>query len=91
MQIRNFLVKSQKVPFGFSHFKTSLRESVFKYQTVLTKMLSLCRTVRAKAKAQKFFCKKQFWDEGCCKLAAASAVGTVTQGAIAPPSDFDRN
>ena len=35
-------------------------------------------------RAQSFFCKKQFWDEGCCKLAAASAVGIVTQGAIAP-------
>ena len=87
--MRNFFVKSPKVHLD-SVILTSLRESVFKNQTVVTKMLSLCRTVRAKAKAQKFFCKKQFWDEGCCKLAAASAVGIVTQGAIAP-SDFDRN
>ena len=56
----------------------------FKNQTVLSKMSPLCRTERAKAKSSKFFCKKQFWDEGCCKLAAASAVGIVTQGAISP-------
>lgn len=58
---------------------------VFKNQTVLSKMSPLCWSERAKAKSSKFFfCKKQFWDEGCCKLAAASAVGSVTQRAIAP-------
>ena len=28
MQVRNFLVKSQKVPFGFSHFNECKRVSV---------------------------------------------------------------
>ena len=75
-QIRNFL----------ANHKMCLLNSVKSSRTRLFYQKShRCAEVRElRPRAQSFFCKKQFWDEGCCKLAATSAVGIVTQGVIAP-------